>query len=180
MNKTIHTRDKFSYIATFYKLECLSQYLVHFSTYRVTFQTRPCIFSTKLMIFCLHYSDHWSRPGSPPSPSPLLRHRSLCRSGWFFSPLCFKRKCLPAPSHMCSVHFKWSVMKFLIVWFLMVWFDQNLWLPEHKVAIKYSPNTVKFIQRYYQGRKYTLQSKDSYYLEKNDKLKSTKSQCNYL
>ena len=70
VNKTIHTLDKFSYIATFYKLECLSQYLVHFSTYRVTFQTRPCIFSTKLMIFCLHYSDHWSRPGSPPSPSP--------------------------------------------------------------------------------------------------------------
>ena len=61
--------------------------------------------------------------GAPP-PSP---HRSLCRSGWFFSPLCFKRKCLPAPSHMCSVHFKWSVMKFLIVWF-----DQNLWLPDHK------------------------------------------------
>ena len=122
VNKTIHTLDKFSYIATFYKLECLSQYLVHFSTYRVTFQTRPCIFSTKLMNFCLHYSDHWSRPGSPP---PL--HRSLCQSGWFFSPLCFKRKCLPAPSHMCSVHFKWSVMKFLIVWF-----DQNLWLPDHK------------------------------------------------
>ena len=65
VNKTIHTLDKFSYIATFYKLECLSQYLVHFSTYRVTFQTRPCIFSTKLMNFCLHYSDHWSRPGSP-------------------------------------------------------------------------------------------------------------------
>ena len=120
VNKTIHTLDKFSYIATFYKLECLSQYLVHFSTYRVTFQTRPCIFSTKLLNFCLHYSDHWSRPGTPP-------HRSLCRSGWFFSPLCFKRKCLPAPSHMCSVHFKWSVMKFLIVWF-----DQNLWLPDHK------------------------------------------------
>ena len=121
VNKTIHTLDKFSYIATFYKLECLSQYLVHFSTYRVTFQTRPCIFSTKLMNFCLHYSDHWSRPGSLPP------HTSLCRSGWFFSPLCFKRKCLPAPSHMCSVHFKWSVMKFLIVWF-----DQNLWLPDHK------------------------------------------------
>ena len=65
VNKTIHTRDTFSYIATFYKLECLSQYLVHFSTYHVTFQTRPCIFSTKLMIFCLHYSDHWSRPGRP-------------------------------------------------------------------------------------------------------------------
>ena len=125
VNKTILTLDKFSYIATFYKLECLSQYLLHFSTYRVTFQTRPCIFSTKLMIFCLYYSDHWSRPGSPPSPPP--RHRSLCRSGWFFSPLCFKRKCLPAPSHMCSVHFKWSVMKLLIVWF-----DQNLWLPDHK------------------------------------------------
>ena len=121
VNKTIHTLDKFSYIATFYKLGCLSQYLVDFSTYQVTFQTRSCIFSTKLMIFCLHYSDHWSRPGSPP------RHRSLCRSGWFFSPLCFKCKCLPAPSHMCSVHFKWSVMKFLIVWF-----DQNLWLPDHK------------------------------------------------
>ena len=122
---SIHTLDKFSYIATFYKLECLSQYLVHFSTYQVTFQTRPCIFSTKPMIFCLYYSDHWSRPGSPPSPTP--RHRSLCRSGWFFSPLCFKRKRLPAPSHMRSAHFKWSVMKFLIVWF-----DQNLWLPDHK------------------------------------------------
>ena len=54
----------------------------------------------------------------------------------------------------------WSVMKFWIVWFLIVWFDQNLWLPDHKVAVKYSPNTVKLIQRYYQGRKYTLQSKD--------------------
>ena len=30
----------------------------------------------------------------------------------------------------------WSVMKFLIIWFLMVWFDQNLWLTDHKVAIK--------------------------------------------
>ena len=103
VNKTIHTLDKFSYIATFYKLECLSQCLEHFSTYQVIFQTQPCIFSTKLLNFCLHYSDHWSRPGRPPQ-------RSLCRSGWFFSPLCFKRKCLPAPSHMCSVHFKWSVI----------------------------------------------------------------------
>ena len=114
VNKTIHTRDKFSYIATFYKLECLSQYLVHFSTYRVTFQTRPCIFSTKLMNFCLHYSQ-------------VIIDQDQTRSGWFFSPLCFKRKCLPGPSHMCSVHFKRSVMKFLIVWF-----DQNLWLPDHK------------------------------------------------
>ena len=41
--------------------------------------------------------------GAPPQ-------RSLCRNGWLFSPLCFKRKCLPVPSHMCSVHFKWSVI----------------------------------------------------------------------
>ena len=38
--------------------------------------------------------------------APPLHNRSLCESGWFFSPLCFKRKCLPVPSHMCSVHFK--------------------------------------------------------------------------
>ena len=95
VNKTIHTLDKFSCIATFYNLECLSQYLVHFSTYRVTFQTRPCIFSTKLMNFCLHYSQ-------------VIIDQDQA-------------------SNMCSIPFKWSVMKFLIVWF-----DQNLWLPVHK------------------------------------------------
>ena len=39
--------------------------------------------------------------------------KTICRGvghGWLFSPSCFARKCLPAPSHTCSVHFKWSVI----------------------------------------------------------------------
>ena len=139
------------------------QYLEHFSTYRVIFQTRPCIFSTKLLNFCLHYSDHWSRPGSPPPPP----HRSLCQSGWFFSPLCFARKCLPGPSHMCSVHFKWSVICNEI--FDCLIFGGLIW---SKSLITWSQSGHKktfqtllsSFKRYYQGRKYTLQSKDSYYL----------------
>ena len=84
----------------------------HFKLDHVYFQQNLWIF------FTLQWSLIKTR--EPPQ-------RSLCRNGWLFSPLCFKRKCLPAPSHMCSVHFKWSVIKFFIVWF-----DQNLWLPDHK------------------------------------------------
>ena len=148
-----------SYIATFYKVQCLSQYLVHFSTYRVAFQARPCIFSTKPLNFFLHYSDHWSRPGSPPKEAFVALGGSLVHCALSASVCLHLLTCVVFISSDL-----WSVMKFWIVWFFMVWFHQNLWLPDHKVAIKYSPNTVKLLQRYYQGTKYTLQSKDSYYL----------------
>ena len=67
----------------------------HFKLDHVYFQQNLWIF------FTLQWSLIKTR--EPPQ-------RSLCRNGWLFSPLCFKRKCLPAPSHMCSVHFKWSVI----------------------------------------------------------------------
>ena len=94
-------------------------------------------------------------------------HRSLCQSGWLFSPLCFARKCLPGPSHMCSVHFKWSVICNEI--FDCLIFDGLIW---SKSLITWSQSGHKktfqtllsSFRRCYQGRKYTLQSKDSYYL----------------
>ena len=133
-----------SYIATFYKVQCLSQYLVHFSTYRVAFQARPCIFSTKPLNFFLHYSNHWSRPGSPPKEAFVAMGGSLVHCALSASVCLHLLTCVVFISSDL-----WSVMKFLIIWFLMVWFDQNLWLTDHKVAIKKknSPNTVKLIQK---------------------------------
>ena len=116
-------------------------------------------FQQNLWIFFLHYSDHWSRPGSPPKEAFVAMGGSLVHCALSASVCLHLLTCVVFISSDL-----WSVMKFWIVWFFMVRFDQNLWLPDHKVAIKYSPNTVKLLQRYYQGRKYTLQSKDSYYL----------------
>ena len=113
----------------------------------------------KISEFFLNYSDHWSRPGSPPKEAFVAMGGSLVHCALSASVCLHLLTCLVFISSDL-----WSVMKFWIVWFFMVWFDQNLWLPDHKMAIKYSPNTVKLLQRYYQGRKYTLQSKDSYYL----------------
>ena len=91
-------------------------------------------------------------PPPPPRPS-----RSLCWSGWHFSPFCFARKWLPAPSHMCSVHFKWSVICNEIFDYLI--FDGLIW---SKSLINWSQSghkkkTVQTLlssfKRYYQGRK---------------------------
>ena len=58
MKYSLYTPDKFSSVATFYKLECLNQYSGHFATYRVIFQTQPCVFSTRLVNFRSRFSDH--------------------------------------------------------------------------------------------------------------------------
>ena len=66
---------------------------------RVIFQTGPRKFSKRLLNFCSRFSDRWSRPSVV---------------GWvmgaLFSPSYFACKCFPAPSHRCSVHFKWSLI----------------------------------------------------------------------
>ena len=116
------------------------------------------VFSTRLLNFRLRFSDHWSRPRSPPFPPGLGQDNiSLCRGGWLFSSSCFTGKCLPAPSHTCNVLFQvicdlwWNVWLFVC----LIWW--NLWLPDHKVSLS-------SFKRYYPGRKYAVQSKDSCYI----------------
>ena len=121
---------------------------------------------TSEFLFTIQCS-HWSRPGSPPprppAPPPVeafvgvggtLVHFALRASDYLHLLTCVV---------FISIDL-WSVMKFLIIWFLMVWFDQNLWLTDHKVAIKKknSPNTVKLIQKVLPRKEITCSSQKTH------------------
>ena len=118
---------------------------------------------TSEFLFTIQCS-HWSRPGSPPPPPPpveafvgvggTLVHFALRASDYLHLLTCVV---------FISIDL-WSVMKFLIIWFLMVWFDQNLWLTDHKVAIKKknSPNTVKPIRKVLPRKEITCSSQKTH------------------
>ena len=73
VNKAIHTLDKFFYIATFYKLECLSQYLVHSSTYESHFKLDHVYFQQNIWIFVYTTVFIDQDQGAPPPIEAFVR-----------------------------------------------------------------------------------------------------------
>ena len=161
VNKTIHLTN-FPSLLLFISLNTWASTWCIFPLTKSYFKLDHVYCQQNFWIFVHNSVQSLIKTREPPAPPS----RSLCWSGWHFSPFCFARKWLPAPSHMCSVHFNWSVICNEIFDYLI--FDGLIWSKSlinwsqsgHKK--KNSPNTVKLIQKVLPRKEITCSSQKTH------------------